>query len=100
MHLPSDFPKWDEARRLCDPYEKVKVLEVGLKEDIGDAYFIPYIQLHEFEGLLFSDVETIGQILEIYQGNSRLTELRDIRTQFNTPEEINEVITPPPRKDC
>lgn len=98
--LPSDFPKWDEARRLCDPYEKVKALEVGLKEDIGDAHFIPYIQLHEFEGLLFSDVETIGQILEIYQGNSRLTELRDIRTQFNTPEEINEVITPPPRKDC
>jgi len=96
--LPSDFPKWEEARRLHEPYEKVRTLEEGLAEDIDDPRFIPYIQLHEFEGLLFSDVESIGQVLEIHQGNSHLTELRDIRAQFKTPEEINEGQTTAPSK--
>jgi hypothetical protein len=96
--LPSDFPKREEARRLRDPYEKVMRLEEGLSEDIDNPRFIPYIQLHEFEGLLFSDVEAIDHVLGIYQGNSHLRELRDIRTKFNTPEEIDEGQTTAPSK--
>jgi hypothetical protein len=96
--LPSDFPEREEARRLRDPYQKVMRLEEGLAKDVDDPRFIPYIQLHEFEGLLFSDVEAIDQVLEIYQGNSHLRELRDIRTKFNTPEEIDEGQTTAPSK--
>jgi len=88
--LPSDFPKWEEARQLHKPYKKVITLEEGLAEDIDDSRFIPYIQLHEFEGLLFSDVEAVDHVLKIDQGSSHLAELRVIRTLFKTPEEIND----------
>ncbi len=96
--LPPDFPNRQLTRRQSDPYKKVMMLEKGLAEDIDDPRFIPYIQLHEFEGLLFSDVEAIDHVLEIYQGSSHLKELRDIRTQFNTPEEIDEGRTTAPSK--
>lgn len=96
--LPPDFPNRQEARRLRDPYKKVMRLEQGLAEDIGDPRFIPYIQLHEFEGLLFSDVEAIDHVLEIYQSDSHLRELKYIRTKFNTPEEIYEGQTTAPSK--
>ena len=36
-------------------------LENAMKEDIDDSVrfrFIPYIQLHEFEGLLFNNIDT------------------------------------------
>ncbi len=62
--LPDNFPGWDDAKRLRDPYKKVKMLEEGLKADIGDQRFIPYIQLHEFEGLLFSDIHAIDNVLK------------------------------------
>lgn len=34
---------------------KVAVIEKALADDIDDGRFIPYIQLHEFETLLFAD---------------------------------------------
>jgi hypothetical protein len=96
--LPSDFPKREETTRLHNPYKKVIELEDGLAEDINDRHFLPYIQLHEFEGLLFSDVEAVDQVLKIDQGVSHLTELRKVRAQFKTPEEINEGQTTAPLK--
>jgi len=54
---PSDAPRYGEAKRLC-PYERVELLEKGLKDVIDDRRFIPYIQLHEFETMLFSDFES------------------------------------------
>ena len=53
--LPDDFPGYANAKRLADPYEKVKILEEALDKDINDHRFIPYIQLHEFEALILAD---------------------------------------------
>lgn len=53
--LPADFPGKVEANRQINPYEKVKIIEKSFSEDIGDHRFIPYIQLHEFEALIFSE---------------------------------------------
>lgn len=53
--LPNDFPGYAEAMSKNDPYERVGVLERKMAEDIGDSRFIPYIQLHEFEALIFAD---------------------------------------------
>jgi len=39
--LPSDFPNFDEASKLPDPYHRISLLEVGFQEDIGDHRFIP-----------------------------------------------------------
>ncbi len=53
--LPSDFPGRDSAMRFRDPFARVQSLEESFGVDIGDRRFIPHIQLHEFEALLFSD---------------------------------------------
>ncbi len=53
--LPNDFPGKVEANRQSDPYDKVRIIEEAFSEDIGDRRFIPYIQLHEFEALIFSE---------------------------------------------
>src|SRR5438876_5193285 len=52
--LHSDFPGTNEAEKLRnDPLARVSSLESAWSEDIGDERFIPFIQLHEFEALLF-----------------------------------------------
>jgi hypothetical protein len=62
--LPDNFPKFNEAKRQINPYEKVRMLEEGLKAEINCPRFIPYIQLHEFEGLLFSDINALDESLK------------------------------------
>ena len=54
--LPKDFPGYEAALKKTEPYEKVKTIEKAFKEDIEDYRFIPYIQLHEFEALIFTDL--------------------------------------------
>lgn len=88
--LPRDFPGLKQASDIRDPYEKVRILETDLAGDIESRRFIPYIQLHEFEGLLFSDVHAIDAVLRTHYGHSQLTMLQEIRAQFRTPEEIND----------
>lgn len=66
FRLPKDFPEYDEAIKCADHRESVKILEAALKQDILIAVpgippdrFIPYIQLHEFESLLFTDIRVL-----------------------------------------
>ena len=49
---------------------------------------IPYVQRHEFEGLLFSDVNAFGTAINAPQ--EAVDELRNIRGEFLTPEDIND----------
>lgn len=96
--LSTDFPKYDYAIVLKDPYRKVKLLEEALRMEISNPRFIPYIQLHEFEGLLFSDVKIMDDVLKPYHDYSKLEELKCIRGRFNTPEEINDGFETAPSK--
>ena len=52
--LRSDFPRYEEAKRQTQVDQQVAFLEEARAEAIGHDRFIPYIQLHEFEALLFS----------------------------------------------
>ena len=55
-----NFPKWEEAEQEPNKNKKMEILEQGMKESIEEKInfrFIPYIQLHEFESLLFSDMD-------------------------------------------
>lgn len=84
--LHPGFPGFREAPP--DPYEKVQFLEQRLQDSFNSEHFIPYIQLHEFEGLLFSQVTAIADVLE--EGHSaNLAALQGIRRLFDTPELIN-----------
>ena len=53
-----------------------------------DTRVIPYVQRHEFEGLLFSQVDSFSETM--LTSNADLRNLRQIRSDFPTPEDIND----------
>ena len=85
--LPGDFPGFADARREGDPYARVRLLENALGDDVSDQRFVPYLQLHEFEALLFSDPEKLQERFDRHSaGIRRLTQVAE---QLN-PELIND----------
>jgi len=57
--------------------------------------FLPFVVVHEFEGLLFSDCEAFARGV----GQEALAQsFQDIRDQFPTPEDINDSPTTAPSK--
>lgn len=60
--LPSDFPGYKEADAIVEPYARVNSLEQSFANAVNDYRFIPYIQLHEFEALLFCGIEHLVKI--------------------------------------
>jgi hypothetical protein len=89
--LPNDFPGLKSIQKL-DCYQQAEHVEAAFKEDINESRLIPYLQLHEFEGLLFSSPVTIATPFEEEKtGKYRqlVKALQNIRQDFRTPEEIN-----------
>ncbi len=90
--LPDDFPGYADAKKLHDdPYSRVGVLEDALRKDISDWRFVPYIQLHEFEALLFSDPDKFKVEFEHPTG---IKELIQISEKTCNPELINDKTSP------
>ncbi|HEV2495810.1 MAG TPA: DUF4276 family protein [Terriglobia bacterium] len=87
--LPSDFPGITESRAHTDPIEKGELLEARFSGNLNHPRFVPYIQLHEFEALLFSDPQSFS-IAFPSVSTAQLAELQAIRSAFNTPEHIDE----------
>ncbi|HOH30437.1 MAG TPA: DUF4276 family protein [Candidatus Hydrogenedentes bacterium] len=84
---PNDAPGYDNAQRL-QPYDKVRRLEQNLADAVNDTRFIPYIQLHEFETILFADMSKWGPYF-LGQGDA-LNDLRHSVISFNNVELIND----------
>jgi hypothetical protein len=91
---PKAWPGRGEAALLLGP-QKAPKIETALLDDVtadmGPDFnrhrFIPFIVMHEFEGLLFSDCAAFGQGV----GRADLIEsFQNIRNQFETPEDIND----------
>src|SRR5690554_6208392 len=57
FRLKNDFPKFEDAQAIQNKIQRVQFLEQALAVAIDNPRFIPYIQLHEFEGLLFASKE-------------------------------------------
>ena len=67
------------------------MLSLDISQEMGGAFnldrFIPYVMMHEFEAMLFSDCEGFGCGI----GREDLVEpLQAIRDQFASPEEIDD----------
>ena len=68
--LPSSFPGKQEAATLPTHLQQVEHIEEKVKEDVETAQecrfdnFIPYIQLHEFEALVFSSINGVDALFE------------------------------------
>lgn len=96
-----NYPKYKEAKVYqSNSKVGVELMENGLKDDltskgISTANFIPYIQLHEFEALLFSSDE--GFEFQ-YDNEKILRELKAISPRYQTPEDINDSPVTAPSK--
>lgn len=55
--LRTDFPGYTTAMAKADKHASVAYIEQEVLTTIANDRLIPYIQLHEFEGLLFSDIK-------------------------------------------
>ncbi len=86
--LPKDFPGYDDCKRKINPHTRAVCMEDRLQEDIEDDRLVPYIQLHEFEALLFSDVQKFE--VAFPDRPAEVQELKSIRDDFPSPEHIND----------
>lgn len=84
------FPGWKESKGIVDKSERMQFLFNKMSEDISDSVryrFIPYIQLHEFEGLLFSDVDAFKLSFDDKKFN--FDAIKSAAESFENPELIN-----------
>ncbi len=88
--LPDDFPgrSSHEYKTQTDCYKRVEIIENSFREAICDNRFHPYLQLYEFEALLFSEPAKIAEISN--EPEKLANKLNNIRSQFRTPEEIDD----------
>jgi len=93
--MPTDWPGRTESQSCRNYQDKAKGVEQALSEDIaaemGDSWnpaqLIPYVQMHEFEALLFSDTSILAE----RESNAKVSaELASVLKSFSCPEEIND----------
>ena len=80
-----EIPKKERWEAKANHMEKVEKMEKCITEDINDHRFIPYIQLHEFEALLFSS----NKGFENYFAEKEANSTQQIIETFKNPEDIN-----------
>ncbi len=100
--LPESFPgkkessskvsSADKSASLLD--EMGKVIQNNLGQNVMRR-FIPYVQMHEFEGLLFSDPEALARGID---QPDLAADFASIRGEFSTPEDINNSAQTAPSK--
>ena len=84
--LPRDTPDIDNYN--VNIYKRVEHIEKAITESVGNRYgnVIVNLVLHEFEGLLFSDVSAFESIAD----KVTIEQMSNIRASFETPEHIND----------
>jgi hypothetical protein len=96
FRLPNNFPGYEEAQRLNGPLRRINYIEARIEEHINNPRFVPYIQLHEFEGLLFSDIKGFADIPGC--GETNLQKIQVIIDSYPNPELINDGAETAPSK--
>ena len=91
--LDHRFPNFKVAQAQADLAQRLELLLQGLHADVvAEAgcqpdRFIPYIQPHEFEALLFSDVDTLTRVEPSWSAAHKA--LAAARAAVDSPEHIN-----------
>ncbi len=83
--LRTDLPGYTDG--MAKPYrpDSVVHIEQEIYNTIGNDNFIPYIQLHEFEGLLFSDIRGFQTWFPTF-----VNHFQYVINHYNNPELIND----------
>ncbi len=86
------FPYWNEANKIKDKKLHIAKLETEMQKSVESPVnyrFIPYIQLHEFEGLLFCKKDVFDKNFEKSEF-SDYNLLTETLSKFPNPEDIND----------
>ena len=87
--LSNDFPGTDaNIRNAANPTPYVVALEKAFGDDINHYHFIPYLQLYEFETMLFAEPQAFRISFENCE--DELQELQRIATSETSIEHIDE----------
>lgn len=90
--LPSDTPGFKESISCNSHIERVRQIEDNIQKKIlqkvrENIFFIPYIQLHEIEALIFSSNKGFYELFD--KNEADLKRLDDIILEFPNPEDID-----------
>jgi len=94
--LPRNFPGRESIPQPASLFDRIAHLEAEFSKDIATRLvdlpvkqrFIPYIQLHEFEALLFSEP---AAFVDMFPNKPKaIAQLKAIRACFASPEDIDD----------
>lgn len=91
LYQKYEFPGWEESLSIPDKSSRLDFLEQKMAEAIEESLryrFIPYMQLHEFEGILFNNLEVFDLLFNDDEILAR-EELEAVFKEFDNPEMIN-----------
>ena len=100
--LPPSFPGKQRASSLSELSAKAQAIQDEMLDELGRTVteeplqrFIPYIQMHEFEALMFSEPATFADAIGRPDRRDAFVE---IRRKFKTPEHIDDSPVTAPSK--
>lgn len=110
--LPANFPGKKESAEKNSIADKAQSVNEAMMNALADdrylggnliKRFIPYVQMHEFEGLLFSDPSLLASAVAPKCNDDKIKQklpetFHEIRSKFSSPEEINDNISTAPSK--
>ena len=103
FRMPESWPGRREASAKPTAAERAAMVERAILDDVvaamGPSFrsdrFLPYVQMHEFEALIFVDPSVTSEVL----GSPGMAmNLQRIRSEFASPEEIDDGSTTAPSK--
>jgi hypothetical protein len=91
--IQSDWPGLEKAKKQSLPSDKAEKINKATKDQVNqlfgdhgsDRRFIPYISMHEFEALLFSEPKALADHLKVPQAD-----IDKILTECGEPEKIDD----------
>ena len=91
FRLPNNFPSYQDCNKLHSVDDKLDCLEKAIGNDIANHRFIPYIQKHEFEALVFASNNSMEEFISILSNtiNDALEKFNEILEEYPNPEDIN-----------
>jgi hypothetical protein len=91
LYSKHQFPRWEDGVNISDKNSRMTFLEEAMLSSIEDKFryrFIPYMQLHEFEGLLFNDIDIFYNQIPNHDIIGK-DELEKTFAEYSNPEMIN-----------
>ena len=83
FRLPTDYPEYtQDVKHISQIEDAIRVDCSGI---IPPTSFLPYIQKHEFETLLFANSAGFSKIVD----SAEMDEILNVLKKFSTPEDIN-----------